>query len=73
MDMMDNIKAGVKDWTDDGEIADYLGKILRKEAYDGTGLIYGIGHAVYTLSDPRTILLKQKAGILAAERDKRRN
>jgi len=68
MDMMDDIKLGVHDWNDDREIADYLGKILRREAYDGTGLIYGIGHAVYTLSDPRTTLLKQKAGILAAEK-----
>nr|WP_320132467.1 citrate/2-methylcitrate synthase [uncultured Holophaga sp.] len=68
MDMMDDIRAGVEDWEDEEEIAAYLARILRKEAYDGTGLIYGIGHAVYTLSDPRTILLKRKAELLAAEK-----
>ena len=68
MDMMDDIKAGVQDWGDEEEIAAYLARILRKEAYDRTGLIYGIGHAVYTLSDPRTILLKRKAEMLAAEK-----
>nr|WP_244432631.1 citrate/2-methylcitrate synthase [Holophaga foetida] len=68
MDMMDDIRRGVTDWTDEDEISAYLGKILRREAYDGTGLIYGIGHAVYTLSDPRTILLKRKAELLATEK-----
>lgn len=61
MGMMEEIKSNVKDWDDDEEISAYLVKIMRKEAFDGTGLIYGIGHAVYTVSDPRTILLKQKA------------
>ena len=68
MGMMDDIKAGVKDWADTGEIADYLVKILRGQAYDGTGLIYGQGHAVYTISDPRATLLRDKAGELAAEK-----
>ena len=61
MNMMEDIKAHVKNWDDDGELKDYLAKILRGEAYDHTGLVYGIGHAVYTLSDPRAHLLKEKA------------
>ena len=65
--MMQDIKAHVKDWKNEAEISDYLAKILRKEAYDGSGLIYGIGHAVYTLSDPRTKLLRDHARALAAE------
>lgn len=65
MEMMDNIKANLKNWEDEEEIYAYLCKILRKEAHDGTGLIYGIGHAVYTLSDPRAVLLKEKAKELA--------
>ncbi|MDR1159037.1 MAG: citrate/2-methylcitrate synthase [Syntrophomonadaceae bacterium] len=51
--MMDNIKKNVKHWDDEDEVAAYLKKILRKEAFDRSGLIYGIGHAVYSLSDPR--------------------
>lgn len=60
-EMMDDIKAHVKDWSNEAEIGAYLRKILRKEAFDGTGLIYGLGHAVYTISDPRAILLRDKA------------
>ncbi|WP_027622218.1 citrate/2-methylcitrate synthase [Acetivibrio clariflavus] len=67
MQMMENIKANVKNWSDEGEVSDYLVKILKKEANDGSGLIYGIGHAVYTLSDPRAVLLKRKAEELAKE------
>ena len=59
------IEENVSDWNDDGEIADYLRKILRKEAGDGSGLIYGMGHAVYTLSDPRAAILKKYAGKMA--------
>jgi citrate synthase len=66
LEMMENIKDAVKDWGDDEEIGAYLAKILRKEVFDGKGLIYGIGHAVYTLSDPRAVLLKAKAKELAA-------
>lgn len=69
LDMMDNIKENVSDWTDEEEIAAYLARILRKEAYDGSGLIYGMGHAVYTLSDPRAVLLKRKARELARDKD----
>jgi citrate synthase len=66
--MMADIKANVKDWNNEKEVAAYLGKIVRKEVFDKTGLIYGIGHAVYTLSDPRAILLEQKAKELAGEK-----
>ena len=55
--MFENIKENVKNWTDDEEIAEYLRKLLRKEAFDGSGLIYGMGHAVYSLSDPRARVL----------------
>lgn len=68
MGMMEEIKNNVKDWEDEEEVAAYLAKIMRKEAFDKSGLIYGIGHAVYTVSDPRTILLKQKAEALAIEK-----
>ena len=68
MEMMADIKEHVKDWQDDEEVEEYLAKILRKEAFDGKGLIYGIGHAVYTLSDPREVLLKEKAKELASSR-----
>lgn len=65
--MFDEIKANVKDWTDDEEIARYLEKILKKEAGDGSGLIYGMGHAIYTKSDPRAVILKESARSLAAK------
>ncbi len=60
MGMIDEIKQSC-DWRDEGALRDYLVKIIKKEAYDKTGLIYGMGHAVYTLSDPRAQLLKSKA------------
>ncbi|MBQ3471037.1 MAG: citrate/2-methylcitrate synthase, partial [Clostridia bacterium] len=59
--MMEEIKANVKDWTDDEELSAYLTKILNHDSYDGSGLIYGMGHAIYTYSDPRCVLLKEKA------------
>jgi len=70
MAMMDNIKANISDWENEKEVADYLVKILNKEAYDKSGLIYGIGHAVYTLSDPRALVLKEYAKELAKEKDR---
>ncbi len=70
IEMMKDIKKNVKDWNDKGEIADYLLKILRGNAGDGSGKIYGIGHAIYTLSDPRAVLLKEKARELAEEKGK---
>lgn len=69
MDMMDGIKANIKDWSNENEIADYLRRIVRKEVGDKSGLIYGQGHAVYTVSDPRAILLRDKAEELAKEKD----
>ena len=60
-EMIRFIQNGVSDPTDDGQIADYLAKIIRKEAGDHSGLIYGMGHAVYTLSDPRAVILKEEA------------
>ncbi len=71
-DMVSHIRDNVKNWEDEQEIMEYLRKILRKEAYDRTGLIYGIGHAVYTLSDPRAVLLKEMAYKLALEKDRLR-
>lgn len=66
--MMRDIVDHVKDPSDEGQMADYLTKILKKEAGDGSGLIYGMGHAVYTQSDPRAIILKDHARKLACER-----
>jgi citrate synthase len=67
--MMEDIKQNVKNYDDEDEVADYLAKILNRQAFDGTGLIYGMGHAVYTLSDPRAVLLKKQAARLAKEKD----
>jgi len=67
LDMMEDIKKNVRKWDDEAEVENYLLKILRKETYDRKGIIYGIGHAVYTISDPRAILLKEKARDLASE------
>ncbi len=66
--MMDNIKENVKHWDNRQEVTGYLLKILNKNAYDRSGKIYGIGHAVYTISDPRAILLKNQARELAIEK-----
>jgi citrate synthase len=67
-EMMEDIKANVKDWKDEQEVRAYLTRILRREAFDRAGLIYGMGHAVYTLSDPRAVLLQEKAADLAVEK-----
>ena len=63
--MQKDIKEHVKNWENEDEVAAYIAKIVNKEAYDKTGLIYGMGHAVYTLSDPRAIICKQFATKLA--------
>lgn len=68
LEMMENLKAHVKDWTSEKEVEEYLLKILNKKANDGSGKIYGIGHAVYTISDPRAGILKTKARELAIEK-----
>ncbi len=65
--MLNDIKANVSNWRDEDEIAAYLGKMLRREAGDGSGLIYGMGHAVYTLSDPRAVILKREARRMAEQ------
>lgn len=66
--MFDEIKREVKDWHDEDEIAAYLKKILHKEAFDRSGLIYGIGHAIYTISDPRAMILEKYTMELAKEK-----
>lgn len=66
--MFDDIKAHVEDWTDEAAIAAYLTKIMDKEAFDHSGLIYGVGHAVYTMSDPRAVILKEYARSLSEEK-----
>ena len=68
MEMMDDIKTHVKDWNDQGCVADYLTKILDKDAFDRSGLIYGLGHAVYTRSDPRCEVFRDYVHQLAAEK-----
>ncbi len=70
LEMMENVKANVKDWTDEEEVKQYLLKILNKKANDFSGKIYGIGHAVYTISDPRAAILKAKARELAVEKNR---
>lgn len=68
MGMMNEIKSNVKNWTDENEVSAYIAKIINKEAYDRSGLVYGFGHAVYTISDPRAVLLKKSARDLAAKK-----
>ena len=67
MRQLDEMKRAVRDASDDEEIAAYLRKVLRKEAGDGSGLLYGMGHAVYTKSDPRAVILRSSAAHLAKE------
>lgn len=64
-EMFEDMKKYVKDWNDDEAISNYLEKILDKQAFDGKGLIYGMGHAVYTISDPRQKILKGSVQKLA--------
>lgn len=68
VEMFSDIQENVKNWEDEDEIREYLKKILNREAFDRSGLIYGIGHAVYSLSDPRTTILKKYVGQLAREK-----
>ena len=67
-DMLDFMKKDVKDWNDEDEIARCVVRILNGDAFDRSGLVYGIGHAVYTKSDPRAVLLKEMARDLAIEK-----
>lgn len=68
INMFHHLKEQINDWTNIDEIDTYLKRMLNKEAYDRSGLIYGIGHAVYTKSDPRAVELKKLAGELAKEK-----
>lgn len=68
LQMFDDIKEHCKNWEDKGQIEAYLEKILDREAFDGAGLIYGMGHAVYTESDPREVILKNYAERLSKEK-----
>ena len=68
MEMFGYIKENVSDWKDDDEVSAFLEALLRREAGDRSGLIYGMGHAVYTMSDPRAVLLKQFARKVAEEK-----
>lgn len=67
--MFEDIKEHISDWTDEDEVSAYLGKLLRKEAFDHAGLIYGMGHAVYSLSDPRATVFRGFVESLSREKN----
>ncbi|MCH5257841.1 MAG: citrate/2-methylcitrate synthase [Lachnospiraceae bacterium] len=66
--MFEDMKKEVSDWTNEGQVADYLTKLLHKEAFDHAGLIYGVGHAVYSKSDPRAVVFKSFVERLSEEK-----
>lgn len=66
--MFEDLKTNVEDWTDEEEVQNYLERILNKEAFDRSGLIYGMGHAVYSISDPRAVIFKDYVARLAQEK-----
>lgn len=66
--MFDEMKQEVKDWTDEDEVSNYLRRLLHKEAFDHAGLIYGVGHAIYSKSDPRAVILKSFVEKLSVEK-----
>jgi citrate synthase len=68
MKMIADLKENVKNWGDEGQVADYLKKLLHKEAFDRSGLIYGVGHAIYSLSDPRAVVFESFVKKLSAEK-----
>jgi citrate synthase len=68
MQMFDDMKENIKDWKDEDEVAAYLTDLLNKKAFDKSGLIYGMGHAVYSISDPRANVLKQYVRSLSEEK-----
>lgn len=70
--MFEDIKENVRDWSDKDEIENYLTKILNKEAFDHSGLIYGIGHAIYTISDPRAAILREFVSKLSKEKGRQK-
>ena len=73
VEMMRDLEANVSDWTDEDAVRDYLQKILNKEAFDHKGLIYGMGHAVYSLSDPRAKVFKEFVEQLAIEKGREKD
>ena len=70
MSMMDDIKSSVNNWSSERHVGDYLEKILNKDAFDKSGKIFGLGHAVYTVSDPRAVILKEYAEKLAEDKSR---
>ncbi len=70
-EMIDDVAAHVSDWENDDELAAYLTRILQRDAFDHSGLLYGLGHAVYTVTDPRAEIVKRYAGQLADKCDQR--
>ena len=72
IDMFNHLKKNIFDWENVDEIDTYLSRMLRREVYDQSGLIYGIGHAIYTISDPRSVLLKEMARDLAKEKGRQK-
>ena len=68
VDMFQDLKRSVKDWEDEEEVGNYLRRLLNKEAFDRRGLIYGMGHAIYSVSDPRAEVFKQFVELLASEK-----
>ena len=66
--MFEDMKKEVKDWTDEDEVSNYLDRLLNKQAFDKVGLIYGVGHAVYSISDPRAVVLKKFVERLSVEK-----
>lgn len=66
--MFETMKAEIKDWTDEDEVRDYLRRLLHKDAFDKAGLIYGMGHAVYSLSDPRAVIFRSFVERLSIEK-----
>ena len=69
--MMEDMKKNVRDWKDEEEVKAYLKKILQRDAFDHSGLIYGMGHAVYSLSDPRAVILKSFVERLSEEKGRK--
>ena len=67
--MMNELKEAVADWQDEEQVYQFLASVVKKEKGDGSGLIYGFGHAIYTLSDPRAVMLKATAEKIAKEKD----
>ena len=69
--MFEDMKANIADWTDESSVADYLTRLLSKQAFDRSGLIYGMGHAVYSLSDPRANVLRKFVESLSKEKNRK--